>query len=123
VAAGHIPGAEPNHGSAEFTVVVRDLRGVTDIEVAGELDLSRSPTFQDAMVALDLDGGLEVQMNLTQLTFLDSSGLGLIVSVCKRVRGSGGTFSVTCDDPMIRRTLEIAGLTEYLRLNEALPAD
>ncbi len=123
LAAGHIPNAEPNHGAAEFTVVVRNHHGVTGIEVAGELDLSTTPTFREAMVALDLDGGLDVQMNLNQLTFLGSPGIGVIVSVCKRVRQSGGTFSVTCDEAAIRKPLEVAGLSEYLRLNAALPAD
>ena len=118
MAATPVPKAAPSHGSVEFTVVVRDQRGVTSIELAGELDLSTSSSFREAMVALDLDGGLAVHMDLNRLTFLGSPGVGLIVSVCKRVRSSGGTFSVTCEEPGIRKTIEVAGLAEYLRLNE-----
>lgn len=108
-----------SNDSAEFTVVVRDQRDVTVVELFGDLDLSTSSAFREAIVSLDLNSGREVQMDLTELTFLGSPGIGVIVSACKRVRDSGGTFSVICDNPMIRKTLEVAGLVDYLELNEA----
>jgi anti-anti-sigma regulatory factor len=41
--------------------------------------------------------------------------------MCKRVRAAGGTFAGTCHAGPVRRTLETAGLVEYLRLDEVEP--
>lgn len=50
------------------------------------------------------------------MTFLDSSGIGVIISACKRVRASGGTLSVTCGSGSVRRSIEIMGLVDYLEV-------
>ena len=57
-------------------------------------------------------------MDLRGLSFLESAGLGVIVSACKRIRASGGTFSTSCDHNLARRTLEIAGLVDFLELQD-----
>lgn len=104
-------------GSDAFTAVVRDSDGVTLIELRGELDIATAGPLRDALVALDLNGGLEVRMDLTNLTFIDSAGVSVIASACKRVRASNGTFSVRCQGP-VRRVFEIEGLVEFLELDE-----
>ena len=81
-------------------------------------DLATAETLRESLVYLDLDGGLDVRMDLTGLDFLDSSGISVVVSVCKRVRASGGTFAGVCDGGLVRRALEVTGLVEYLQLDE-----
>ena len=67
---------------------------------------------------LELDSGLHVEMDLRNLTYLGSPGVGMIVTMCKRVRASGGNFSVSCDHGMVRRILEIGGLVDFLELHD-----
>lgn len=107
--------------SAELTAAVYDSDGVTVVEVAGELDLYTAETLRETLVALDLDGELDVRMDLTGLELLDSSGIGVVVSVCKRVRASGGRFTATCHAGLVRRAIEVSGLVEYLQVDEAGP--
>jgi hypothetical protein len=75
-------------------VTVRQRASLTVLHLRGELDLLRG------------------------LDFLGSTGIGMIVIACKRVRASGGTFSVWCDNGLTRRTLEITGLVDYLELHD-----
>src|ERR1700722_3832352 len=92
---------------AKFTVEVHDLSGLTVMKLYGELDLSSAETLREALLPLDLDAAPNIEMDLRGLSFLESMGIGLIGSVCKRIRASGGTFSASCDQNLARRTLEI----------------
>jgi anti-anti-sigma factor len=103
---------------AKFSLEVHDLPGLTVMRLYGELDLSSAETLREALLTLDLDDPQNVEMDLRGLSFLESTGIGLIVSVCKRIRASGGSFSASCDHNLGRRTLEIAGLVDFLELHD-----
>jgi anti-anti-sigma factor len=98
-----------------FTVQVDEAEGPVFVKPCGELDISTAPVLRERLEPLRKAIAADVLMDLDHLTFLDSSGISLIVTVCKRVRANGGSFSVTCSVPQIRRVLEIAGLLEYLQ--------
>jgi anti-sigma B factor antagonist len=98
-----------------FTVEFVDAEGPLSVRPFGELDISTAPILRERLEHLGRTIGADVLMDLDHLTFLDSSGISLVVTICKRVRANGGTFSVTCSVPTIRRVLEIAGLLEYLQ--------
>jgi anti-sigma B factor antagonist len=102
----------------EFGVTVRETGNVTIVALAGELDLATAGTLRETLLLLELDGGINVAIDLRGLSFLGSTGIGIIVAACKRIRAGGGTFSVWCDDGFARRTLEIAGLVDYLELHD-----
>jgi anti-sigma B factor antagonist len=101
-------------GRAELTVETADRKGVTVVELAGELDVTTAGDLRAALQEIDLDGGIEVRTDLSRLEFLDSSGMGVLVSACRRIREAGGAFSAVCGDGEARRALEIAGLLGYL---------
>jgi anti-sigma B factor antagonist len=98
-------------------VTVRQRASLTVLHLRGELDLATEPILHEAFVLLDLDAGIDLAIDLRGLDFLGSTGIGMIVIACKRVRASGGTFSVWCDNGLTRRTLEITGLVDYLELH------
>ena len=104
-----------------FSAVVRELDGTTVVELIGELDLSTAGALREVLLRLPLDSAPSVHINLREIEFLGSTGVGLIVTACKRIRASGGTFSLSCDGTMTRLVLEIAGLVDYLNV-EDLPA-
>jgi anti-sigma B factor antagonist len=103
---------------AEFTIEVRELPGLTVMELSGELDVSTAGALREALLMLELDGGLGIEIDLRRLSFLGSTGIGVIVAACKRVRASGGTFSVSCDHNLARRVIEVAGLVDFLELHD-----
>ena len=103
---------------AEFTAAVRELPGLTVMALSGELDVSTAGALREALLLLELDGGLNLEIDLRGLSFLGSTGVGVLVSACKRVRASGGTFAVSCDHNFVRRVIEIAGLVDFLELHD-----
>ncbi len=102
----------------DLKVTVREMPGQTVVELSGELDLATVATLREALVVLDLDSGLHMEVDLSSLSFLGSTGVSLIVMACKRVRASGGTFSTTCGHNLARRVLEVSGLLDFLELHD-----
>ncbi len=104
------PGFAAEVRSEADTSQVVVLTGEIDVATAGELrEVFLSPAVVDAQV---------LRVDLTGVTFLGSVGIGVLVSECKRVRASGGTFSLICGHGLCRRVLEIGGLIEYLQVED-----
>lgn len=99
---------------ADFTAEVRDDDGATVLILSGEIDLSSAGALWEVFVLPEMLTAQAVRVDLTKVESLGSTGVGLIVSACKRIKDSGGTFSVICDRGEPRRVLEISGLLEYL---------
>jgi anti-sigma B factor antagonist len=108
-------------GPIDFQVTVKGGRDATVVDVSGELDVFTLGTLQDALRQVDLDGGIVLRMDLSNLRIIDSTGIGTMVTTAKRVRASGGVFSTICPQGMVRRVLEITGLVEYLQLDPVEP--
>jgi anti-sigma B factor antagonist len=96
------------------------------IAVGGEVDIFTAPDVRRAAVAAIDDGVKYIVLDLLQTTFLDSTGLGVIIGLSKRVRPGGGDVIIVNTDEGIARTFEITGLAEIFRIyttrEEALSA-
>lgn len=71
-----------------FRVTTDEVRSVPVVRVSGELDLSTAPELQDRLSEL-CSGDRSVVLDLTDLSFIDSSGLGVLVSAHKRLAARG----------------------------------
>jgi anti-anti-sigma factor len=56
---------------------------------------------------------------LTNVSFIDSMAVGLLVSMKQRVSDYGGSSSVNCEQPPVRLVLDMVGLIEYLNVDLA----
>jgi len=98
----------------EFSVDVLDEEGLTVVLLSGELDLSTAPVLRECLERLSSAVGRTVLMDLTNLTFVDSSGISALIMGCKRTRAQGGSFSLISPQPTVRRVLQMQGVFEYL---------
>jgi anti-sigma B factor antagonist len=82
--------------------------------VAGELDISSAPAFERA-VSQALDGqGQEIRLDMSELTFMDSTGAKALVGVHKHVERLGRRLVVVSPTPEVRMVLEILGLDQMI---------
>jgi anti-sigma B factor antagonist len=80
------------------------------IEVWGELDLSTSPRLAEAL-RRELDGGNSVTLDLSKVTFIDSTGLNVLITAARACEENGCTIALGPDLPaQIRRVFEITGI-------------
>lgn len=107
---------------AELRVTVAQLAPSAHVaSVSGELDLYNASDLRDRLYPL-ADGGRpeHVIADLGGVTFLDSTALGVLTGLAKRLRTHGGELVVVTPDPRLRRLLEITGLSGVLHLERTL---
>jgi anti-sigma B factor antagonist len=86
------------------------------ILLAGELDLSTVGDLYAQFAELAREGVSHVALDLTELTFMDSSGLAVLIAEQKRVESLGGEMIVLSPGKRIRRLFELTGLGAYLTI-------
>lgn len=77
----------------------------------GELDLHTSPEFKDTLTKLfETHSTLKhLIMNVKELTFIDSSGLGVILGRYRVIQERGGRLFFVQANPQIKRILQMSG--------------
>ena len=87
------------------------------LTVAGELDLATAPRLAHALHAV-LDAGHDVELELSGLRFIDSSGIRVLVHGWQSFADAGRTFVLRPPLPaQMRKVLEVAGLLERLPID------
>jgi anti-sigma B factor antagonist len=97
---------------ASFEVVESAPPGVPILDVRGEIDVATSPELQQLLTALIAHGPELVIVDLTHVSFIDSTGLGVLVGAVRDVRADGGDIRLVVTQPQIIRLLELTGLDE-----------
>jgi len=100
-----------NTSAFDFRVQVEHAPGdICVIAVHGEVDLFTAPELKLA-AQQELDAGAtRLLIDLTGTTFLDSTALGVLIGLVKRVRPAGGDLAIVNVEPTTARTFEITGL-------------
>jgi anti-sigma B factor antagonist len=105
-----------------MTDSVTSIEIVGDVHVVtlhGEIDAFTAPSLRDDLRALVEDtGALTVLVDLAAVTFLDSSALGALVGVVRRLRERGGQLRIVQPHTAAARIFELTGLDAVLDLYE-----
>lgn len=80
----------------------------------GQIDSHTSTSLDDVLSSLSSND--DVAVNLSKVTFIDSSGLRVLVRAHKRQLGSGGRLTVLSPSEPVSRLFEITGLTSELAI-------
>ena len=80
----------------------------------GSLDLATAPSLRAALIEAANEGKHDIIVDLSQLEFLDSTGLGAIIGAHRRALENGGRVRLIVNDGPISRLLTITGLMRTL---------
>jgi anti-sigma B factor antagonist len=86
------------------------------VAIAGELDLAAIPAFEEELRRVEADRPDVLVLDMTLLTFMDSSGLRALVMADDRARTQGRRLAIVPGPPQVRRVFEITKLDERLDL-------
>jgi anti-anti-sigma factor len=86
----------------------------TLVTLSGELDASTASFLYDKLSDLEVENVQHVVLDLAQVTFMDSTGLGVIMTEHKRLQHSEGSLTIFAPPSSVRRLFEITGLDGVL---------
>lgn len=84
------------------------------ISVRGEVDVASAPALRGAIRQVIDDGSTRVVLDLADLEFIDSSGLGVLVGALKNLRERDGALVLRAVPPSTRKILDITGLSDVI---------
>jgi anti-sigma B factor antagonist len=85
------------------------------VHLAGELDISTSPDLQDTLAELT-DAPRRVAVDLSDLEFMDSTGLAALLGAHKALSEHGGTLELRHPNKMIVNLVQITGLDDVFEI-------
>ncbi|MGY3716386.1 anti-sigma F factor antagonist [Sutcliffiella cohnii] len=95
-------------------------QNVLCIRLAGELDHHTAEELRErATEVIENHSITNIVLNLEQLAFMDSSGLGVILGRYKQIKSTGGEMVVCSISPAVKRLFEMSGLFKIIRLEES----
>jgi anti-anti-sigma factor len=93
------------------------------LQVSGDLDAANSQILREALVdAIDSSPGGLIVVDMTRVNYIDSVGLGTLVSGLKRGNEHGVRLRFVVTNPQIQKVLNITGLVRLLELYETREA-
>ncbi|HEY1975547.1 MAG TPA: STAS domain-containing protein [Candidatus Baltobacteraceae bacterium] len=106
----------------ELTIDLRTEDGGDQLifRLRGSLDLATSPTVRAALMDATEKGKRHIVVDLTQLEFLDSTGLGALIGAHRRASEHDGSLRLIVSDGPIARLLNITGLIRVLSVYHTL---
>jgi anti-sigma B factor antagonist len=95
----------------------RPSDGLGVVVLSGEVDIYTAPQFKACLLDL-LDAGVDkLVVDLSGVTFIDSTALGVLIGGVRRVHSAGGAMALVVTSRPVERVLSITGLDRVFSLH------
>ena len=94
----------------------------TVLRVFGEVDVATAPTLRDPLLALASPNSSYGVVDMTEVSFIDSTGLSALVSAQKRLRREGVELRLVMTRPNLRKVFDVTGLSEVFAIYPSVDA-
>ena len=92
----------------------------TVVLVGGEIDVYTAPQLREKLVDLVGEQKYHLIVDMENVDFLDSTGLGVLVGGLKRVRAHDGSLQLVCTQERILKIFRITGLTKVFPIHPSV---
>lgn len=89
----------------------------------GELDLASAPLLEAALREAEHSGVRHVELDLSDLEFIDSTGLRLLISASQAAESNGHTFALRGRNPRVQRLFELTGTGDRFEFVDGPPQE
>jgi anti-anti-sigma factor len=96
--------------------------GLYIVSLTGEMDIATAPELPRRLETLHGAGPHQIVVDLSNLTFIDSTGINALVVAAKAIRGNGGEMTLVAPTPHTQRVFEIVHLSEVVSIEQSLEA-
>ena len=85
--------------SEQITIQIREVSGITVLDLAGRIDAATSPVIEKELSRIIDSGEKNLILNMTELVYISSSGLRVVLAALKRVKPTGGQIVLSGMQP------------------------
>lgn len=100
----------------ELGITVEKHGDWTVVAVSGEVDVATAPSFRQSATEVLDSGVTKLIIDMTPIDFIDSSGLGVLIGVRKRVEDINGELVLVAPQRQVNRLFDITGLTDVFTI-------
>ena len=104
----------------DFAVESALVGGIIVVTASGELDSHAAPTLEALLSPLSRRSECDLVVDLAAVSFLDSTGLGVLVATLKHVLESEGRLDVVVATPRVLKVFTLTGLDVVIPLHTTL---
>lgn len=104
----------------DFTAETAQVGDRFVVTATGELDVHSAPALSAEVDPLSSRAGAAIVVDLTGVGFVDSTGLGVLVTTLKHVREAGGRLDVVAATPRVLKVFALTGLDVVIPLHATL---
>ena len=108
----------PTMGASVLEIEVDSSGGFTLCRPVGELDAYTVTNFREALTGLANQS--QVVIDLSDVPFMDSAGLGALIGGIRRARENGGEVAVACSRPTLTRLLHTTGFDRIVPVTDTV---
>lgn len=86
--------------------------------IEGEIDVSNAPELRDALDSALSEGCVLLEVDLSRVSYIDSTGIGVLVGASHRSEEVGARLKVSHPQPGVARVLTLLGMADELGMGE-----
>ncbi|WP_026770887.1 MULTISPECIES: STAS domain-containing protein [Sediminibacillus] len=99
---------------------VSDKDSTAVVALAGEIDAFTAPQLKEQLLPLTKESGKVVEVNLENVNYMDSTGLGVFVSALKSTKENNSELKLVQLQDRVMRLFEITGLTDIINIDSTV---
>ncbi|GIO24313.1 STAS domain-containing protein [Oceanobacillus sp. J11TS1] len=104
----------------DLSISMNENRNVKVLEVSGEIDAFTAPDLKESLMPLVKESDNQIVVDLEDVQYMDSTGLGVFVSALKTSKENGSHFTLKNVQERVLRIFEITGLDEIIDIKAAI---
>jgi anti-anti-sigma factor len=106
------------NGSSPFVVTIEQRGSRVHVALTGELDISTAQRLEDDLRRVEAERPELIVLDLQELSFMDSTGLRLLITADARAREDGRRLAIVRGNEMVHRVMRLTRLDERLDIVE-----
>lgn len=95
----------------------QETNGIKQLRVSGEIDAYTAPQLREELLPLMEQTGISVIVDLTDVNYMDSTGLGVFVAALKSSKKNGSSLNLKGMNHRVKRLFDITGLAEIIEID------
>src|SRR3712207_7325838 len=90
--------------------------GMALVNIEGRVDAAAAPSFKQQLTEAIAQGNVRLALHIAHVSFMDSTGLGALVSALKAARRANGDIGIIAPSPQVQKLLKLTAMDRVFRV-------